>query len=188
MIFCRIKQDNEKRLDYLGEEDMVDKGMSMLKKEKLYGQEYYTKFREKLKSALEDGKVFFNQNTEFKYDKYGFVYRGIERENNTIDNITIKDFLSYAELGKNSSGKNIKIRGIQAKNEEDIGYYSCSLYNNKKSLEIAMNLPRKNRFIIKGHINDKDGARLINSKSHHVDLWVYKDAKIYESFEVEDNE
>lgn len=159
-----------------------ENGTLMEESEKPYGIEYYEKFRQKLKEALNENKVNFDTKTKFKYKKLENIYRAIERQEDSIGKITPSDFLSYAELGK-------KVRGISLEHmENNIDYYSCSFNQDKEELKLSLHLPKKNRFIIKGSIEDSYGAILKNRNSGHIHLWIYENAKVYESFEEDNNE
>lgn len=136
---------------------------------------YLARFPSVLKSALNTYNMDFPEDTLWRYDPH-IAFRGIIRKKDEDIAVKNSDFLSYAELGKNPRGSNF--------GSEDIEYYSCSCYETKKQLEVAMHLPRPNRRIIKGSIRDTNGCIYINSVTGHIDWWLYDDANPAEDFEV----
>jgi hypothetical protein len=136
-------------------------------------KEYYMRFPSVLRKALENREISFDEETKFSYAPF-VVFRGITRNKGDDLEIKRKDFLSYAELGKKPRGKKTA----------DIGWYSCSCFLEKDELAEALKLPRYNKKIIKGTLEESYGPQKTNDETKHVDWWLYDKISFEKKFEV----
>lgn len=131
-------------------------------------------FPEILRTALESGKVKFDGDEEIDFEQT-LVFRCIRRDNATDEfKICKNDFLSQAELGKIPRGM-----------ENEIGYYSCSFFENIEPLRLIMHLPKPTKKIIKGIIKKEFGVTK-KTENSHIHLWRYDKIDLSTNFEVLD--
>lgn len=133
---------------------------------------YYLRFPSVLHKALQNGEVSFDSDVKWEYTPFT-VFRGITREKNESLEIRRSDFLSYAELNK-------KPRGMEC----NIGWYSCSCFTDSTELEAALKLPRYNKKIMSGLIKPEYGPQKTNTKTGHVDWWLYENTEVETEFKV----
>lgn len=128
------------------------------------------------------------------------------------DNNTIDDVYRIANYGENNrdaflssfltdikDGLNINNRDAYKaeKNTYDIGYYGTSLCSKKKRAKNTLRLLEKNKYngpvLLKGKVLPQYGmsiytkdsrTRNVNSKSSHIDWWIYKDEDPSKHFEI----
>lgn len=139
------------------------------------------KFPDVLKSALKTNKVSFSGigNILCDFERIPRAIRVITREQDNNSPICEKDFLSHIEryrLGE-------RIKGVSEETEKDIGYYSCSFYEEKSKDKLIriMKLPKKRKRMIVGYIVKNNGI-ICTNEDGHIHLWLYKDSKIHEQF------
>lgn len=139
-------------------------------------EKYYLRFPSVLKDAIQKRNLKFPDETLWQYEPQ-MAFRGIVRKPD--DDLTLKksDFLSYAELGRRPRG-----------GRDNISWYSCSCSKSRKELEAGLKLPRPNRRIIQGIINDNKGCIYITPNTGHIDWWIYDNVNPEEGFEVIRNE
>ena len=142
--------------------------------------ELLDKFADVLKTALQLQLVSFPEDDTIKSDFAPLkpVYRVVRRDSNESLSIRIDDFWSHIERYK--SGE--KIKGVGSESERDIKYYSCSFFDNVKSLKRIMHLPKKNKYIIIGSINQENGVVKIDRESGHIHLWLFRNNMIFTQF------
>lgn len=143
-------------------------------------EELLDRFADVLKAALQSQLVSFPEDNTIVSDFTPLepVYRVVRREPNNRFPICIDDFLSHIERYK--SGEIIK--GVGSESERELQYYSCSFFDNVKSLKRIMNLPKKNKHIIIGSINPENGVIRVSQGSGHIDLWLFKNNMIFTQF------
>ena len=133
---------------------------------------YYLRFPSVLRKALQNGEVSFDSDVKWEYTSFT-VFRGITREKDESLEIRRSDFLSYAELNKQPRGM-----------ECNIGWYSCSCFTDSTELEAALKLPRYNKKIMRGLIKPEYGPQKTNTKTGHVDWWLYENTEVEKEFKV----
>lgn len=135
----------------------------------------YKKFQSPLNEALKEEMVQFPENLKINYEKCT-VYRGIRYIKGEKEDITKEDFESHAQ------------KGLTTIDYNDIGSYSCSCFENVDELIAAFHLPRKNKRIAKGVIDENNGPILKDSEDSHIHWFLYIGANPEKDFEVYDNE
>ena len=137
------------------------------------GIEYYSRFPGVLRKALLEGKVAFPYSMQVDYDEL-CVYRGV-KYNSQKTAIDKSDFLSYMEQDRNP---------MRPVDDTDISSYSCSCFLNMDEIRVCAKFPRKNKAIARGIIKKEYGPININTKTSHVDLYLYKEVDPSREFEV----
>lgn len=130
---------------------------------------YYERFPCVLREALKKEEVsFLKDGIEPIMDFESFhAYRGIFRtgEEKTFDDITEKDFKSFAEAGRKWSPRICR---------EKIRFYSCSVYTELSDIKAALKFPQEDRRIAYGPVDAKNGCVYFGKFDSHVDWWLYE--------------
>jgi hypothetical protein len=124
-----------------------------------------------MRKALEQGLVELPEDVLFSFPTFE-CYRMITRNGGTFSPLKREDFLSQIEKKDVTADENI------------IGYYGCSFFCDIADCQRILKLPRKNKKIIKGRINHKDGAIERNLNSSHVNVFFYDTATPEKDFRI----
>ena len=132
------------------------------------------KFKETLQKALDEGVTQLPDDIEMDFKMVDRVYRAIKITGSKTEPDE-SDFLAQAEIERISNREDF--------DKHDIGNYGCSFFMDRKILELAMFLPRKNKGIAIGSICSRHGA-LYRENSDHIMCFIYKGAKLSDDFKV----
>lgn len=132
------------------------------------------KLPQRFQNAIHEYKMEFPDTSKVNY-KDIVAYRMITRYLDDSLELNIEDFRSQAE--QKWCGKPVK-KFI----ENDIEYYSCSMFDDVSILKIILGLPKKNKKIICGIIYDSYG--IINRDGNHIHLWRYDNVDPSKSFSI----
>lgn len=135
---------------------------------------YYKKFPPALQNALINKGLKFPDGLEREYEDIT-VYRGVKYTKNKKD-IEKSDFLSNVE-------RKLLNPSVVA-DENDIEYYSCSVYENIDFMKNNAKYPRKNMAISKGTIKSCFGPIVRNNNTTHIHLFLFKDIDLSSDFKV----
>lgn len=126
-----------------------------------------TLFPSVLRESLQNNICAMPDKTEWEYAPI-LVYRGVKitKDKTVIDR---SDFLSQIE------------RGL-SKNFADIKKYSCSVFTDVDVLSDSLKLPRRNKRIAVGHMQDKDGPCYRLNDDPHIHWFLYEDADPSDGF------
>lgn len=132
------------------------------------------KFPPVLCNALQEGRVVFPELIRYLYSPVQ-VYRGvvINLKKTTLEE---SDFYSQIE------------RKLPGYSENDIENYSCSVFHNKKSLELAFKLPRKGKKIASGMLMPEYGPCIFEAGNSHIHWFRFASSHPEQFFEVLQNE
>lgn len=114
-----------------------------------------------LREALQNKICTMPNEVEWTYSPT-LVYRGVRITKNKTT-LERSDFLSQIELGISEDFANI-------------GKYSCSVFTDPRSLALSYNLPRPNKRIAVGNMQDDDGPCLREEGSPHIHWFLYESA------------
>lgn len=124
-------------------------------------------FRNKLKS----GEIELQDEVKFEYEPI-LAFRCINRKAADTTAVSRNDFKSNAELGRT----NFKDKTEHP--ELSTEYYGVSFFQKREELDMRLSLPKKNRKVVKGYIQQEGGPQLRSSKSSHVCWWLYENADV----------
>lgn len=130
-------------------------------------------FREKLRS----GEIVLQEDVKFEYEPIQ-AFRCIKRAISDNTGVSRSDFKSNAELGRTN------IKG-EKHPEQMPEYYGVSFFLKREALNVRLGLPKRNRKVVKGYIQQEGGPQLQNRESSHVCWWLYEDADV-SGFSLED--
>ena len=141
-------------------------------------EELLMKFPVIFRDKLSSGEIVFQENVKFEYEPIQ-AFRCIKRKATDTTAVSRDDFKSNAELGRtNFKGK--------IENPEQLPeYYGVSFYQKKEELDVRLRLPKKNRKVVKGYIQQEGGPQLQSRESSHVCWWLYENADV-SSFSLEE--
>lgn len=124
-------------------------------------------FRDKLRS----GEIVLQDEVKFEYEPI-LAFRCITRKESDTTAVSRNDFQSNAELRRTN------FKGKIAHPEQLPEYYGVSFYQKREELDVRLGLPKKNRKVVKGYIQQEGGPQLQSSKSSHVCWWLYENADV----------
>jgi len=133
-----------------------------------------SKFPPILCEALQEGKIKFPDSICNTYAPI-CVYRGVVT-NNKKRKLEQSDFFSQIE------------RNLPGYSMEDIKNYSCSVFSDKKSLELAFKLPRKGKMIAKGTLIPMHDPCIFENEKNHIHWFRFRSSHPEQFFEVLENE
>lgn len=124
-------------------------------------------FRDKLKTE----EIILPDEVKFEYTPI-LAFRCVNRKASDTIAVSRNDFRSNAELGRTN------FKGKIAHPEQLPEYYGVSFYQKREELDVRLGLPKKNRKVIKGYIQQEGGPQLQSEKSSHVCWWLYENADV----------
>lgn len=129
------------------------------------------KFPAVLRDKLLKNEIEFPDTTKFEYQDL-LTYRAVSR--NTEDNrkVTLEDFKSYFELGKQPK----KPRGIQGDITKNPHYYGVSSFLKKEIVEQKMRFPNPRKKMAVGYVYSAGGPQ--DTVDQHVCWWLYDGADV----------
>ena len=129
-----------------------------------------------LQSALDNEIVSFPSPPITKYGQIT-AYRGITSR--VVRDLNRDDFCSQAELYQQNHLKG-------AFDSSDWEKYSCSCFRDRAELEISFHLPRPNKKIAKGMMDDRFGSMLSDTETSHIHWFLYENCDPGASFSIEE--
>lgn len=140
-------------------------------------EQLITKFPKLFRQALEEKRIKLPDDVKDTYEPIK-AYRVLFLSKGETPEITKETFYSQIELnfyGKRASNK------LDFNNVE---YYSCSLFEDIKTIATIMKLPKWNRILICGMVKSENGIMNYNEKTSHINWWLYENHTAVEDFEV----
>lgn len=134
-------------------------------------EELLVKFPVIFRDKLRTGEIVLQDEVKFEY-KPILAYRCINRKATDATAVSRSDFKSNAELGRTN------FKGEIEHPEQLPEYYGVSLYQKREELDVRLSLPRKNRKVVKGYVQQEGGPQLQSSRSSHVCWWLYENADV----------
>lgn len=108
---------------------------------------------------------------KFEYEPI-LAFRCVSRSASDNTAVSRNDFKSNAELGRTN------FKGKIEHPEQVPEYYGVSFFQKREELNLRLSLPRKNRKVVKGYIQQEGGPQLQSRDTSHVCWWLYEDADV----------
>lgn len=141
-------------------------------------EELLMKFPAIFREKLRNGEIVLQDDVKFEYEPIQ-AFRCINRTASDTTAVSRSDFKSNAELGRTN------FKGKIEHPEKLPEYYGVSFYQKREELDVRLGLPRKNRKVVKGYIQQEGGPQRQSSESSHVCWWLYENADV-SGFSLED--
>lgn len=141
-------------------------------------EELLMKFPVIFRDKLSSGEIVLQEDVKFEYEPIQ-AFRCIKRKASDNTDVSRSDFKSNAELGRTN------FKGKIEHPERMPEYYGVSFYQKREVLDVRLGLPKKDRKVVKGYIQQEGGPQLQNRESSHVCWWLYENADV-SGFSLED--
>lgn len=141
-------------------------------------EELPMKFPVILRDKLRTGEIVLQDEVKFEYEPIQ-AFRCINRKESDTTAVSRNDFKSNAELGRTN------FKGKIEHPERLPEYYGVSFYQKREELDVRLGLPKRNRKVVKGYVQQEGGPQLQSRESSHVCWWLYENADV-SNFSLED--